>query len=416
MHAKVVRPGIAYYDCGRSRPAVHVVTVNRSMPGLQIRLLQKPTGSGAQVHLETVPVLARDADAIVAINGYRWGGRPGIDEGFVPGGKGTPTTTTYIDNRKKTGNSSKEVEILMGFDTRHTGAQARLIQPDQLGRPENTVFRETLYGSNSSVLKGGQCRNVSDESSYKSIVGYSRSHIVFLVTSKEYHQDDLCATLRSFGVVDAIINDNGRSVSLHLRGADVKGTVQPSWPARRVAYAIGVVQVRRPPPPPPKPKPKPNPQDVECFVFDDNHRRMAGPSDAIFFKKHHAACIPDGKGGTCRKWFGRCRTRGSHEPVTFQAFDDQHRSPTRRADAVYARGQRAACVPDGTRTGACRKWFGAPRTARGRPVSCALFGENYSNMTGPTSEMYVRGPSQVCRPDGTSTGDCRKWFGRCRAR
>jgi hypothetical protein len=414
MRAKVVRPGIAYYDCGRNKPAVHVVTVNRSMPGLQIRLLRKPIGSGAKVHLETVPNLARRENAIVAINGYRWDGRPVIDNGYGRLGKGTPITTTYIDNQKKTRNRSGK-EILMGFDTRHTGAQAKLIEPNELGRPENKVFRETLYGSNSSVLKGGQCRNISDELSYKSIVGYSRSHIVFLVSTKEYRQGQLCGTLKAFGVVDAIINDNGPSAGLHVRGG-LNKTVQPSSPMRKVAYAVGVVQVRRPPPPPAPPKPKPNPRDVECFVFDDNHHRTAGPSDAIFFKGHHAACIPGGRGGICRKWFGRCRTKGSHEPVTFQAFNDQHRSPTRRADAVYARGQRAACVPDGTRAGACRKWFGAPRTASGKPVTCALFGENYSRMTGPTTEMYVRGPSQVCRPNGTSTGDCRKWFGRCRAR
>lgn len=61
-------------------------------------------------------------------------------------------------------------------------------------------------------------------------------------------------------------------------------------------------------------------QGVECFVFSDGYTWMAGPSNAIFFSPTGQACIPDGSTtGNCRKWFGRCQTTdSSHTPVTFQ--------------------------------------------------------------------------------------------------
>jgi hypothetical protein len=168
--------------------------------------------------------------------------------------------------------------------------------------------------------------------------------------------------------------------------------------------------------PDPPPAPPPPPGDVECFVFDDGYKNIAGPADAIFFRNPRAACVPDGGGGTCRKWFGRCRTKGAHVPVTFEAFEDGHRSVTKRSDAVYVRGAASACIPDGTSSGACRKWFGEPRTADGRAVSCRLFGDGYSSMTGATAALYFRASGSICQPDGTPRGSCRKWFGRCSAR
>lgn len=102
--------------------------------------------------------------------------------------------------------------------------------------------------------------------------------------------------------------------------------------------------------------------------------------------------------------------------MTFESFEDGHRSVTSRADAVYVRGARSACVPDGTSSGACRKWFGEPRARDGRAVSCKLFDDGYTRMTGPTAALYVAGPGSVCMPDGTARGTCRKWFGRCEAR
>ena len=53
-----------------------------------------------------------------------------------------------------------------------------------------------------------------------------------------------------------------------------------------------------------------------------------------------------------------------------------------------------------------------PRTTDGRGVHCYLFNDGYTDMVGPTEAIYYRGPNQVCMPDGTATGTCRRWVGR----
>lgn len=154
---------------------------------------------------------------------------------------------------------------------------------------------------------------------------------------------------------------------------------------------------------------------VECFVFDDGYANMAGPTTALYFPDYSTqVCMPDsGPTGTCRKWFGRCRTTDpSHTPVMFTVFDDNRTNVAGPSDAVYSRGPYTACVPDGTSTGACHKWFGAAKLPDGRPIGWRLFDDGGQNMTSFTREdIYNFGLWEypdVCIDGG---GLCRKWFG-----
>lgn len=156
-------------------------------------------------------------------------------------------------------------------------------------------------------------------------------------------------------------------------------------------------------------------QDVLCRTFDDGYANLSALSDAIYIRSPRQACIPDGTPtGTCRKWFGRCQTRNGRS-VVFKVFNDGNANRSRPADAVYVPATNRACIPDGTPTGTCRRWFGLPTLQNGRAVECVLFNDGYTNVTGPTRAIYFRSNGQVCLPDGTPTGTCRKWFGRCRA-
>lgn len=154
---------------------------------------------------------------------------------------------------------------------------------------------------------------------------------------------------------------------------------------------------------------------VQCKVFNNGNTNPSGLSDAIYVRANSSICTPDGTApGRCRKWFGQCRTMDTAaQPVRFKVFNNGDSNHSALSDAVYLNAPNVACVPDGTARGNCRRWFGLPQTADGRQVSCRLFDDGYTNMTGPTRAIYYRSPGKVCMPDGTAAGTCRKWFGRC---
>ena len=157
---------------------------------------------------------------------------------------------------------------------------------------------------------------------------------------------------------------------------------------------------------------------VQCRVFNNGNTNQTGLSDAIYVRGNSSVCIPDGTAtGNCRKWFGLCRTAdAASQPVRFRVFNDGNTNQTALSDAVYLNAPNVSCIPDGTARGNCRRWFGLPQTADGREVSCRLFDDGYTNMTEPTRAIYYTSPGRVCMPDGTATGRCRKWFGRCSVR
>jgi PAN domain len=154
-------------------------------------------------------------------------------------------------------------------------------------------------------------------------------------------------------------------------------------------------------------------QSVSCQVWDDSGWQ-SGRSGAVYFAGPNRACVPDSTPqGSCGRWFGRCVADVDGSDVNFSVFDDGSSNQTAPSDGVYVRAPRSACVADGTATGSCRRWFGAPVTSDGRRASCYLFDDGGANRIGPTDALYYRSPSQVCMPDGTATGACRKWFGDC---
>jgi hypothetical protein len=171
------------------------------------------------------------------------------------------------------------------------------------------------------------------------------------------------------------------------------------------------------PPPPPQ-------EGVVCSVFDDGYTNMEGPSDAIFISgrtvnnEQGKACIPGGQFGVCRKWFGRCHTVNTNVPVNFEVFDDGYANIAGPSDAVFIpKAGNQACIPDGTSTGTCRRWFGRGTANDGRHVSCIAFDDGFANPTNLSDAIYIPhpipGPGSACVPDPTPTGLCRRWFGRC---
>ena len=164
------------------------------------------------------------------------------------------------------------------------------------------------------------------------------------------------------------------------------------------------------------------PEPVSCFVFDDGYTNLKGPSDAIYISgrpnDRGAACIPDGTAnGKCAKWFGRCFTNRTRVPVTFSVFDDGYSRMTGPSDALFVPKPGQVCEPDGTASGTCRKWFGRGTAADGRAVTCEVFTDGASIHTGLSDAIFIPNPlpsgGAACIPNGTASGTCLRWFGRC---
>lgn len=181
--------------------------------------------------------------------------------------------------------------------------------------------------------------------------------------------------------------------------------------------------------------PAPAGEPVACYTGMDGPdlSTRAGPADAVFLQTsqtravHGSSCVPSANGGPgwCRKWVGSCFTTTTFQPVTFEVFDDGHTNVAERTEVVtFQSTPGKACMPNGTASGLCRKWFGSGLTGDGRKVTCSLFEDGYSQITTPSDALYARltvpsrpvnGIGSFCKPDGSATGTCHKWFGRCTA-
>jgi hypothetical protein len=142
------------------------------------------------------------------------------------------------------------------------------------------------------------------------------------------------------------------------------------------------------------------------------------------------ACVPsDSPTGICHKWFGQCFTSQTGVPVYFHVFDDGYQNNGGMSDAVYIHQVPPLndCIPTDPNVlphGICRKWFGQGVTQDGRNITCNIFDDGYTNEVGPTDAIHSLGildpdPNKsrlvACAPDGSDTGVCRKWFGKCAA-
>jgi hypothetical protein len=162
-------------------------------------------------------------------------------------------------------------------------------------------------------------------------------------------------------------------------------------------------------------QPQPTQESVLCYVFNDGYTDMSDTTDAIFINSSHQACMPGGptRTGICRKWAGRCITSPGGKPVTMNVFDDGGGNNAGSADAVFVNGDDHACIPDGTASGTCRRWFGQGQTSDGHDVMCTVFDDAYTDQSLLSGAVYVNRNQKSCIPDGTPQGTCAKWWGRC---
>jgi hypothetical protein len=212
-----------------------------------------------------------------------------------------------------------------------------------------------------------------------------------------------------------------QGIDLKLRNANGSPVCEESQSGSPLASITDGSPVTFPTPnclPPPPPQ-----EAVVCSVFDDGYTNMEGPSDAIFISGRDTnnekgkACIPGGDFGHCHKWFGRCHTVSSNVAVSLQVFDDGYANMAGPSDAIYipTKGNQA-CVPDQTSTGTCRRWFGRGTASDGRHVFSIVFDDGYANQSNLSDATYIPSPipspGSACVPDPTPTGLCRRWFGR----
>jgi hypothetical protein len=155
-------------------------------------------------------------------------------------------------------------------------------------------------------------------------------------------------------------------------------------------------------------------EPVACRVGD--YGRYSQDSEAIYVNAANQACVPDAAdGGFCAERVLSCHTPNNLDNVMFKVFNDAYTNiykPISNDGEFKFTGPGRVCS-DGGLFNSCRRWFGKASTTDGRPVQCYLFNDGMSNLIGPTDAIYFRQAGQVCMPDGSSDGACRKWFGNC---
>ncbi|GEM_PF-1761205 len=278
-----VTPGVKYYDCSAKDVKVHIVTIDRSMTGVQLKILAESSDKPDVFLLRQLKDLAKRENAIAAINGYYWG--PFLSKGhycylpFINCTWGTPTTTVFVDGVQRTQHSGADPEVLMGFrNTDYSGLDVSYFT--DLGAPESLPFHQWMYGSGKSVfthlpkldpntkkpivdpntnqpILETKCHdsppypvppwlptdpnNPPDAPWELSVLGYSDTQIIFLTSvDKIAISPQLCETLKNFQVVNSILNDNGASSALYTNG-NVNVYQEPGGSGRYIAYGIGLV-------------------------------------------------------------------------------------------------------------------------------------------------------------------------------
>ena len=268
-----VAPGVKYYECFDNTgyygnaTQVHVVTIDRSLPGWRMHILAHPTNDPNDrwdrnpndprppLDLKSVETLSKENYALVAINGYFWAG----DEGYCnrPDFWNCPSNPTGVADTtvKMWGEDiGKRIvpEAMMGF----SGLEAQIMRrngfddgstDDESALPENSRYLHTLYGSERSIFdRDGSCKpSAPDEvPNFLSAVGYTYSRIILVTTQVPRRAEDLCEIFNNFYAAVAVLNDGGPSAELYV-GGSVNRFINPSILPhdRKVAYAIGLVPV-----------------------------------------------------------------------------------------------------------------------------------------------------------------------------
>jgi hypothetical protein len=249
-----VADGVEYIDRSMEDPAVHVVTIDRSLTNYELRVIADLRSSGRDVDLQTVKTLAATYNALVAINGYTWDG----DSGGGSGQTGDFLSTSIMDWDIKRYFSKRQ--SMIGFALQDGSSIRAMRFPSEdydLGYYPD--FRYHLLGSETSIMKNGECYSEGVSSKW-SAIGYSASRVVMISADMSnpvstFNDERLCNLFRDYGATDAVRLDGGGSPSLVVDGVHKNplGWAWRGWgydvdtaKARYVADAIALVPVEAP--------------------------------------------------------------------------------------------------------------------------------------------------------------------------
>lgn len=233
--------GVEYINRASGKPAIHIVTIDRSLADYELRVLTDPVPTRlGYAYLRTVPDLASAAGAVVAINGYLWHG------GDKPGAEGKYQSTTIVDGVTLVELPTPHMETMLGIaEQDSSGLRLQKFSQDEFLAGNFPDYRHHLLGSNTSLMIAGACLG-DDHKSQWSAIGYGPDKVVMISSdwgsrNGVFRDSDLCAVFEEFGVTDAIRLDGGGSPSLVVDGVHVNPRGWPRDPARAVATAIGLV-------------------------------------------------------------------------------------------------------------------------------------------------------------------------------
>lgn len=244
-----VAPGVDYYDWSSQDPAIHVIVIDRSLAGYELRVLTEVTNDvPPRAQLRTTPELASAGGALVAINGYLW--EPGFGGDFAT--TGSYQSTTIVDSQVIAETPTELAETMLGFAVQDgTGLRLQKFSQQDYESGAYLDYRYHLLGSNTSLMTNGQCLG-EDRDSRWTAIGYAPDKVVMISSDwasehGSFPDTDLCPVFQSFGVTDAIRLDGGGSPAMVVDGVHVNPRNQFGVPsARAVATVIGLVPVEAP--------------------------------------------------------------------------------------------------------------------------------------------------------------------------
>jgi hypothetical protein len=261
--SRALADGVQYYDCTGRKPGVHLITVSRKDANAQLKLLHN-TANDRELQLTKLTTLAKDAGAIVAINGFEWHGDVGHNLVGVPtSGKGTPTTSVFAGSKRLSNDTTDRCQkcrngdpagcdpatanecdvFMLGFASAAGEIGARLFASQETDDPDNAAYLQAAYGSEWAILRDGTCNEQLTSEGYWTAVGYSDDALVFVAPSGGYRGKDLCQTLRNFGVSNAVRNDGASAAGLYFDGKNHQPQALPLGGERYIAYGLGIVAV-----------------------------------------------------------------------------------------------------------------------------------------------------------------------------
>ena len=260
-HAKQIVPGVDHKVVDRGGLDVHIIEIDRSLKGYELRVLGVHDGNGTLL-TRRVKDLADTNEAIVAINGYAWSGPDGDSENQVV----TPDSTTMIDG-VEIRDCYSDAKVDCQFDHRIIsfpgGANINMFTSPEFEAAEKALFHRQVLGSDFRTLIDGECFDYEPPVAFdaRTAIGFSEDS-VFLLSSNSIGlatqgltNHDLCEIMLEEGATDALMLDGGSASGMVINHEDYDGDyVNPlkfpynsdalgGYPnGRYVANAIGLVK------------------------------------------------------------------------------------------------------------------------------------------------------------------------------